>query len=80
MASSENPDALLTREQSAAALREAGYPISPKTLATQATRGGGPPYRYFGPRVLYRRADLLAWAQGRLSEARSSTSEHGAAA
>ena len=80
MASSENPDDLLTREQTAAALRAAGFPISPKTLATMATRGGGPPYRYFGPRVLYRRGDSLDWAQGRLSEPRSSTSERDEAA
>jgi hypothetical protein len=49
----ENPDALLTRERLADALTEAGYPIKQKTLATKASRGGGPPYRRFGPRVLY---------------------------
>jgi hypothetical protein len=50
----ESPDALLTREQLAAALTEAGYPTKPKTLATKASRGGGPPYRSFGTRAIYR--------------------------
>jgi hypothetical protein len=38
-------DALLTRDATAAALTEAGYPTSPKTLATKATPGGGPPFQ-----------------------------------
>jgi hypothetical protein len=70
---------LLTRERTAAALTEAGFPIKSKTLATKATRGGGPPYRKFGLRVLYRWGDALAWAEARLSEAHSSTSERDAA-
>jgi hypothetical protein len=68
-------DALLRRTQNAAALREAGYPVSDKTLATKATRGGGPPYQLFGRVPLYRWGDSLAWAQGRLSAPRGSTSE-----
>lgn len=56
-------DALLSREQCAAALTAAGYPIKPKTLATKATRGGGPPYGVFGVRALYRWGDALAWAE-----------------
>lgn len=75
----ETPDSLLTRERAAAALTAAGYPVRAKTLATKATRGGGPPYRKFGLRVLYRWGDALAWAEGRLSEAYSSTSERDAA-
>ena len=67
-------DALLTRDMAAAALTEAGYPVKPKTLATKATRGGGPPYRLFGVRPLYRWGDTLAWAQERLSSPRCSTS------
>jgi hypothetical protein len=70
-----SPDALLTRVDAAAALAEAGFPIAPKTLATMATRGGGPAYRTFGKRVLYRRADLIAWAESRLSLPRRSTAE-----
>lgn len=69
------PDVLLTRDQTAAALNDAGYPIKAKTLATKATRGGGPPYRLFGTRPLYRWDDALAWAEARLSMPRVSTSE-----
>ena len=68
-------DTLLTRDMAAAALTEAGYPVKSKTLATKATRGGGPPYRLFGVRPLYRWGDALAWAQERLSAPRRSTSE-----
>jgi hypothetical protein len=68
-------DALLTREKAAAALSESGYPTSPKTLATMATRGGGPRFHRFGPRVLYRWRDALGWAEKRLSPAMQSTSE-----
>lgn len=70
-----DPDALITRDATAAALTASGYPIKPKTLATKATRGGGPPYRVFGARVLYRWRDALEWAQRRLSPPRHSTSE-----
>jgi hypothetical protein len=70
-------DALLTRDAVATALTEAGFPISGATLATKATRGGGPPYRLFGRRPLYEWGPSLAWAQSRLSEPASSSSEHG---
>ena len=73
-------DTLLTRDMAAAALTEAGYPVKSKTLATKATRGGGPPYRLFGVRPLYRWGDARAWAQGRLSAPRRSTSEEDAEA
>ena len=71
----ETSDALLTRSQTAAALTGAGFPVKATTLATKATRGGGPPFSKFGPRVLYRWDDALAWAQGRLTAPRGSTSE-----
>jgi hypothetical protein len=71
----ENLDALLTRAQAGSALREAGFPISDKTLATQASRGGGPPFQKFGARVLYRWGNALTWAQSRLTEPRNNTSE-----
>jgi hypothetical protein len=74
-----DPDALLTRDQAAAALTAAGFPVRAKTLATKATRGGGPPFRRFGPRPLYRWADALQWAQSRLSPKICSTSELDAA-
>jgi hypothetical protein len=70
-----NPDTLLTREAVAAALKAAGYPVAPATLATKATRGGGPPYRLFSSRALYRWADALEWARSNTSAPRRSTSE-----
>ena len=75
MSSIPNPDALLTREQTSEALKEAGYPVEPSTLATKASRGGGPEFQKFGVRVLYRWGDVLAWAQSRLSAPRRNTSE-----
>jgi hypothetical protein len=71
----ENPDALLTRNQTATALTEAGFPVSSATLSTKATRGGGPAFAKFGPRTLYRWATALAWAQRRLTDPVRSTSE-----
>jgi hypothetical protein len=74
---SQSLDALHTRQQIAKALTEAGYPVATGTLATKATRGGGPPYQLFGRKPLYRWGDALAWAQGRLSPQITSTSELG---
>jgi hypothetical protein len=76
----ENPDARLTRDQVAALLTAAGFPVRAKTLATKATRGGGPPFRRFGSRPLYRWGDALAWAESRLSPPIGSTSERDARA
>jgi hypothetical protein len=56
-------------------LTAAGYPVKAATLATKATRGGGPAYRLFGTKPLYRWGDALAWAQSRLSEPRRTTAE-----
>jgi hypothetical protein len=69
------PEDLLTREQIAAALTAAGYPMREKTLATKASRGGGPPYGIFNRRALYRWSAALAWAQAELV---SPTTEHAA--
>jgi hypothetical protein len=66
---------LMTRRQVAEALTAAGYPTSERTLATKATRGGGPPFQKFGPRALYRWRDALDWAEARLTAPRRSTSE-----
>jgi hypothetical protein len=75
----DNPEVRLTRNAIAAALTEAGFPIRPATLATMASRGGGPPFQRFGSRPLYRWADALQWAQARLSAPIASTSELDAA-
>ena len=68
-------DTRLKRREAALALTKAGYPISPATLATVASRGGGPVYRCFGRTVIYRWGDLLQWAEERMTEPRRSTSE-----
>jgi hypothetical protein len=71
----DNPDALLRRRRLAEALTACGFQITEKTLATMATRGGGPPYHLWGRFPLYRWASALAWAESRLSAPRLSTSE-----
>ena len=45
----DDPNTLLTRKATAEALNATGYPVRPATLATKASRGGGPPFRRFGP-------------------------------
>jgi hypothetical protein len=63
-------DDLLTRDQTAVALTAAGYPVKSATLSTKATRGGGPPFRLFGSRPLYRWGDAIDWAEGRMVQPR----------
>lgn len=75
----DDPNTLLKRRPTAEALTEAGYPTKSTTLATKATRGGGPQYRRFGAVALYRWGDALDWARSRLSPPRCSTSESDAA-
>jgi hypothetical protein len=70
-----NPDALLTRRATADALTAAGFPVRPATLATRASRGGGPTFRLFGKRPLYRSGDAFDWAISRLSPPASNSSE-----
>ncbi len=70
-----DPDTMLTRDALAVALTAAGYPVSAATLATKATRGGGPEYRLFGRKPLYRWGAGLAWANSRLSKPLRSSSE-----
>lgn len=74
MATPVDDDTLLRRDALAAALTAAGFPIAPTTLATKASRGGGPPYEMWGRIPLYRWGKSLAWARGRLSEPRHSSS------
>jgi hypothetical protein len=63
-------DAMLTRRAAAAFLRGRGFPVAEATLATKATRGGGPPYSLWSGRALYRAGDLLDWARASLSAPR----------
>jgi hypothetical protein len=71
----DNPDVRLTRERTAEALTALGYKVATKTLATKATRGGGPPYSLFCGRALYRWGDALDWARSLTTPPRRSTSE-----
>jgi hypothetical protein len=71
----EDPATLLTRTAAATALTDAGYPTSPATLATKASRGGGPSFRRYGRVPLYSWRDLIEWAQSRLGPPMRSTSE-----
>ena len=57
------PDARLTRDDAAAALRAAGFSISSSTLATRNNRRTGPPVEVFSGRPVYTWASTLAWAQ-----------------
>jgi hypothetical protein len=70
-----SPCALLNREQCAKLLSDAGYPTSRHTLASLASRGGGPLYRKYGRVVVYRWSDALDWAEARLGPFRSTASQ-----
>jgi hypothetical protein len=63
-----DPAARLSRAQAAEALTRSGYQTAYATLSCLATRGGGPPFEKFGPRVIYRWSDLLDWARNRTSK------------
>jgi hypothetical protein len=75
MQSNLTADTLLSRRQVADALTAEGFPTPEKTLQTMACRGGGPPYRRYGKKCIYRWGDALAWAYSRLSKPVRSTSE-----
>jgi hypothetical protein len=65
----------LTRPQLAKALTAEGFVTSTGTLATKASRGGGPPYVRYGKYALYDWDAALAWAQARCVPMGCSTSE-----
>ena len=70
-----DPDTQLRREATAEALTAAGFPTSPTTLATLASRGGGPKFRKYGRYPIYRWGDSLEWARSKLGPVVNSTSE-----
>ena len=73
-------DTLLTRAATARALTEAGFPIAPATLASMASRTGGPPFHQFGGiKALVPWETSLAWARAHLSRRVTCTSEFDAA-
>jgi hypothetical protein len=63
----DEPDALLTRAQTAEALTACGFPTTKATPATKAVRGGGPKFSKWGNKPLYRWRDAMAWATARLA-------------
>ncbi len=79
MKGSLDPEVRLQRTQLAEPLTKGGFSTAASTLATKATRVGGPPYRPYGRPKLYRWGDAVAWAESRLSPPRSSTTELDAA-
>ena len=53
------------------------FPIAYRTLSKIAcVRSDGPPYRLAGRVPLYAKSDLDAWAQTKITPARTSTSAH----
>jgi hypothetical protein len=68
-------DRRMPRREAAAFLRDHGFPVAEGTLATKATRGGGPLYSIWSGRALYRVGDLLDWAYSLMTEPRRHTSE-----
>jgi hypothetical protein len=71
-----DPRAFFTRYQLPGTLEACGVPMSYDTLATKATRGGGPPFRIFGKSAVYQWADVVAWVLETMGEPARTTSEH----
>lgn len=74
----DNPDTLLTTAQLAAALTEAGFPISAATLNTRVTRPGrygSPPYRKFSTKRLYSWRLAQEWAEACLGPLATTAAE-----
>jgi hypothetical protein len=74
-----DPTARLDRKTLALTLTTAGFPISHATLATLASRGGGPAFQLWGRKPLYPWRAALEWAESRLTAPVRSTSEARAA-
>lgn len=70
-----DPETRLTRSETAEALSAIGFKTTKATLATKATRGGGPVYQLFGKKPVYRWADALDWAHSKLSAPKRNTSD-----
>lgn len=67
---------LMTRKDAARYLASRyGISMSPLTLDTYASQGGGPKYVKFGRRAYYETADIDSWVSGRLSRKFASTSD-----
>lgn len=60
-------DRYLDRREAAEYLTDLGLRVSAGTLQKWVSTGGGPIYRRWGHRAVYRRSDLDAWAAEKLS-------------
>ncbi len=65
----------LSRAAAAEFLSSKGFPVAKTTLQKYATVGGGPRFRRFGNRVVYTQEDLTEWADSKLSDPITNTSE-----
>jgi hypothetical protein len=74
-----DPNARLDRKTLALTLTAAGFPISHATLATLASRGGGPAFQLWGRKPLYPWRTTLEWAESRLTAPVRSTTQARAA-
>lgn len=72
-------DRRLTRREASDYLTMRGFRVAPTTLAKYASVGGGPVFRCFGRKPLYRPADLVAWVEARTTGPLHSTSDKCAA-
>jgi len=64
------PNDLLDRRSLAQALTDLGLEISPVTLSSMASRGGGPYYHQFGRKTVYRWADAVRWVESKMKPPR----------
>ena len=67
---------LMTRKERARHITaEFGISMSPLTLDTLASQGGGPKYVKFGRHAYYQAADIETWVKCRMSRKFTSTSD-----
>jgi hypothetical protein len=71
-----DPDTLLGRRETAAALTAAGYKVAYSSLERWACTGEGPPYQKFGGTVVYHWRTVLNWARERSTAPRASAVAH----
>ena len=61
------------RKAAQALFRSLGYPVTARQLEKLAHSGNGPRFVRFGRRALYDPAELIAWAESRISAPRAHT-------
>ena len=71
----DDDDRPLRRKEFAEYLTSKGYPISVATLASLVTRGGGPPFTYWGRLPIYSARLGIAWAKAKAGSPVTSTAE-----